>query len=34
MLIRQAVPDRLREVLQNLVEDEEREERRLLKSRR
>jgi rubrerythrin len=34
MLIRQAVPERLREVLQNLVEDEEREEKRLLKSRR
>lgn len=34
MLIRQAVPERLREVLQNLVEEEEREEKRLLKSRR
>lgn len=34
MLIRQAVPARLREVLQNLVEEEEREEKRLLKSRR
>lgn len=34
MLIRQAVPERLREVLQNLVEEEQREEKHLLKSRR
>ena len=34
MLIRQAVPERLREVLQDLVSQEQREEIRLLKSRR
>lgn len=34
MLIRQAVPERLREVLQDLVAEEEREEKRLLKNRR
>lgn len=34
MLIRQAVPERLREVLQDLVSEEQREEIRLLRNRR
>ena len=34
MLLRQAVPERLREVLEGLVEEQEREEKRLMKNRR
>lgn len=34
MLLRQAVPERLREVLQCLVEEQEREEKRLIRNRR